>query len=495
MATKTGMTKNKTADAWRWAIFLLLPIFIYIAVVSFLTPLMEDEFGIRGKGQVLFAFQEAWQFYKDIYFTWGGRIGYLLHPFFFFSFYRAPFEEGFSQIVLAILNGLAVVGFLLALFFLAFARKPLFNDKKDRVRIFVIFMLMMTMLVEKGETIFWSNGRHIYLWSVTILAWFAVFYRLVFAHHATDHWLKFNNHSRNHFFFTVAMAPLAVVAGMTDYIGVVIVLGLIALGFIHNIFFSKQKLPLWCYVIFIFFIVGFIAMVTAPGNHVRLLTGEFAVYRALPLFQKVFYHPLVGFRTFLHETLFLPIIIWPVLYYWQSQIVAKGKNPMRRMIKKMQQDKNFAMAVIYTLASFGFVAFMAINPSSYSRTWFAATALFLLTCILVIDFFLLSPVVKNIFIKKYIFYIPVMIFALYLSHIMIITIGFHQEFKTRVATIVAQKNQGKATVIIKPYSTNYIYSRWGARGGSFWNWESQTSPWVLGAMANYYGVKKIVIEK
>ena len=489
------MTKNKIIENWRWAIVLLLPMVIYIAVVSYLTPLMVDDFSARGNGQVLFAFHDAWQGFAHAYLNFGGRINNFIFGLFSFSFYRVPLAEDFSQMVLAGLNGLAVVGFLLALFFLAFARKPLFNDNKDRLRIFIIFMLMMTILAEKGETIFWFNGRTTYLWPVTILSWFAVFYRLILANHATNHFLKFNNRIRNHFFFTLAMAPLAVVAGMTDYIGVVIVLGLIALGFMYNIFFNKQKLPLWCYAVLIFFIVGFIAMVTAPGNQGRLLSPEYAGYQALSLFKKIFYHPLVGFYIFLHETLFLPIIILPVLYYWQSHIVAKDKNPIRRMIKKMQQDKKFAMAVIYTLASFGFVAVMAISPANYSRVWFAGTALFLLACLLVIDFFLFSPAVKNIFIKKYIFYIPVMVFTLYLSHIMIITIGFHQEFKTRVATIVAQKNQGKKIVIIKPYSTKYLYSRWGARGFGFWNWEPITNRWELGAMANYYGVKKIVIEK
>ncbi|MDI9313821.1 MAG: DUF6056 family protein [Hydrotalea sp.] len=485
---------NKDKQRWLWAIALLLPVFIYISVVSYFTPIMEDDY-IKGNGNDFFALKEAWQTYKGYYFGWGGRINSFIYTFFGYSFYRAPFEENFSQIILSGLNGLVFVSFLISLFLLAFARKPIFNDKNDRLRLFIIFLLMMTILAEKGETIFWLNGRATYLWSTTILSWLAVLYRLAFAH---DKFLTFKNQSSKHWLFIVAVMPLATIAGMTDYVGVVVVLGLITIGFIYKIFFIKKKLPLWCWTTFLCFIIGVVILITAPGNHLRYISPEYVAYRALPLFEKIVGEPLHGFRIFLHETFLLPILLLPIFYYWQKHITINDKGFLRRLVKKMKKDKAFGMATIYLLSTFGFIAIAAISPAHYSRTWFAGTAIFLLACLLVIDFVFLSPNQKalSIIIRKNIFLISSILFSIYLLYILLLTLGFHEEFKARVQSIITQKNQGKDTILITPYSPKYMYSRrFGAHRYAFWNWEPITSEWGLGAMANYYGVKKIIMEK
>ncbi|MGI9461943.1 MAG: DUF6056 family protein, partial [Alphaproteobacteria bacterium] len=296
-------TKHKIIFGWGMA--TLLAIFSYIALVSYLTPLMVEDFGFhfRGDGK-LWAWENIWDGIKERYGYAGGRIAYVFHQFAYHSLYRAPFEENFSQIIFALFNGVVFLLFLLALFFLAFARKPKFIHGEDIIKIILLFFLAMIVLADKGLTIFWLHGRLIYLLPTTILLWFLVFYRLQWM---DKNFLSFTKQPIKQFWFLCFFLPLAFMAGMASHVGCLIVLICLLGGFIYKKFMVHEKLPLWAWLGLLCFIIGYGILTLAPGNQVRISWNPSALaYFDQPFLERYIGQFLEGCYIFMQETLFLP---------------------------------------------------------------------------------------------------------------------------------------------------------------------------------------------
>lgn len=464
----------------------VLAIFIYITVVTALTPVMVDDFNVHGDGQTLFAFHDAWQYYKGMYVGWSGRLAHILFGFLSLSFYREPFHEWPSQIILATLNGLVFVIFLLSLFFLAFGRAPRFVDNSDRIRILLLFFLTMTCLARIGETIFWLNGRCVYLWTATALCCFLVFYRLQIKN---NKFLSFATVTTSYrqFFFLLLFLTLAMVAGMASEIGGLTVIVLLASLTAYKLFYKKISLPLWHWLGLLFFIIGYILLMTAPGNLIRANHPVFDEFHKATLLQHLFSLPShslprqLGFFIGKTKGLFLLLLLGLVLW-----LKTENKNFNNIL------HNNFAWAVIFFITSMIFLVIQTFNPAPSGRTFFIGTIFFVVSFILLLDHIFLSlPQSKTprIFAwlrlqRKYFFVGTIVLVTAYLVYIMVITIKLHHQFTLRTAFIAAQKESGLSEIILQPYRMNTRFFI-----------QMSNSQWEMMPMADYYGVKKISIAE
>ncbi|MGI9461623.1 MAG: DUF6056 family protein [Alphaproteobacteria bacterium] len=492
------MIKNKKIIIYS----IFLSIFFYIASVSYLTPLLSDDFGYIGGGKTLLAWQESWEVYKLMYTLWSARIAHFIHGLSFYSLYRSPFEENFSQIILSIMNGMVFISFLLSLFFLLFARRPKLNDYQDHIRIILLFFLMMTILAKIGQTIFWLNGRIVYLWVIMITSWFFVFYRLQWA---DKNFLSFQKQSLKHILFLLFFLPLGFMAGMGSLIGNIFLIFLLAIGLGYKKFFTKQMIPVWCWLGFLCFTVGYIILLTAPGNIARMNSYVYFPYYQLPLLEKYFIYPLKGVYWFLVATKWLPLIAFFGLCYWFNNIKVEGRNIIAIFIKKIKKDNSFATACLLFLLTILFVVAMGISPVNVGRVWFFGTVMFLLCFMVMLDRFFLSKkpfgIFKKIYpMRPYIFIVASGIYMIYFIHIFSLTLGFQKEFQKRVVSITEQKLSGKQVIVVKKYSDKYVHNRFRSRLGGFWGhdqWLSETHlalRYMMVVVPRYYGVKKIIVE-
>ncbi|MGI9462258.1 MAG: DUF6056 family protein [Alphaproteobacteria bacterium] len=513
------MIKNTTTPRLQnnyWGVILLLIIFIYITCMSYLMPLIQDDFILNGKGSFFPSWYEYWHHHaygvKNSLRHLGGRIGYFIIPFVNYSFYRAPLEEELSNITYAIINGGIFLSFLWGLFILIHARSPKLFNQLDLIRIILLFFLALTLLATPFETIFWFHGRINYLWVITLLLWFLVFYRLNWA---DKNFLSFMKKPSISFsqtlkklFFWWGFLLLATIAGMASEAGGMVVIILLASIFIYKKFIAREKLSKWIKFGFLFFILGYAVMMLAPGNYHRMehLQAIGKNLLALPFFEQYFIHPLKGALIFLIETKFMPIIALLSLGYWYKTISVKSKNFIDGLIKKIKTDQFFGYALLLFMLTLLFVAGMGLNPAHYARAWFFGTVMFLLCLMTIIDHFFLSP--KRLFflkktylgktISQYIFLLFSGCFISYLVWLFVFMVIFHQSANQRIQSLLEQKAMGKTTIVLEKIPNKYfIYDN----GHSYNGVKSLIAPENTNEMqsqfwrffiARYYGVKEII---
>ncbi|MGI9461621.1 MAG: DUF6056 family protein [Alphaproteobacteria bacterium] len=475
------MAKNKPILSYRSnGYWVMIPMGIYIAVVSYLTPLTRDMFEIIGDGKTLFAWQAAWNYYYGYYMNWGGRIAYLITGFLLNSFYRAPYQENFSQIIISTMNGMVFVLFLLALFLLAFARRPKFAHQPDQWRIWLLFFLMMTVLAKKGQTFFWIAGYCNYLWVLTLHAWFMVFYRLQWNDKT---FLSFHDDRWKQALFFIFIFLYGIIAGMASEFGVLLSILLLLVGCGYQLFYKKISLPLWCYGGVAGIIIGYGLLMLSPGVSKRFHDEYFLSFRQTSFLEKLSNLPDI-MVSFLEQTRFTPLLIWLAIYYWQKNLSSSGKNILHRFFSKITRHKNFGVVVVLTIGYFVFVAAQVFNPTLQGRNFFYPSVLFLLSTILVLNviFFDNHHIFKRIYhYKKILFAMTSLAMVLYLGKILWYSYDFHLQFQARIATFAIAKASGAEEVFIKPYRLKNKF--WGDVG---------MADYEIDLVSQYYGVKKII---
>ncbi|MGI9460994.1 MAG: DUF6056 family protein [Alphaproteobacteria bacterium] len=510
MKSRKYLSSDNSIVGKHWGIVFLLMVFTYMALMSYMMPVLKDDFILIGPGKLLPSWYEYWHHgiysVKDSFYRQGGRFGFLLMPFLYKLFYRAPFEEELSEIIYAIINGAVFLSFLWGLFVVIYARKPKLSHRHDLIRIILLFCFALTLLASIFETIFWFNGRIYQLWATTILLWFLVFYRLRWA---DKNFLSFMEKSSKTTIKQIAFwcffIPFAIVSGMQSEIGNVLVIILIAGIFIYKKFITNEKIPKWMWVGFLFFILGCVMMVSPPGFYYRFQNDPVTqTYHTLPFLGKYIIHPLKGALIFILGTKLLPIIALLVLGYWYKTIPVRGKNFSNGLIKKIEHNRSFGFALLLFMLTLLYIAGMGLNPAQYARTWFVGSVIFLLCFMVIIDYFFLSPnrlffLKKTYFgktISQYLFSLISGGFIIYLVWMFAFMVDFRQAVDQNIQSLLEQKTMGKTTIILKKIPDKYNFVNRHITYGI----KSAVSPYYISVdiagmnwvMARYYGVKKII---
>ena len=229
-------------------------VLIGIYVLNYLTPLLADDYNysfILGAAE-----QERITGLKDIidsqrhhYFTWGGR----------------NIALGLTQLFLywgkPIFNIINTFGYL-ALTFLIYFHVNTY--KRMNVSLYIVIIFLVWFFTPAfGETVFWLTGACVYMWTTLFVLLFLLPYRLYAA-----------NPER----FRVKPIPaflisglLGIIAGWSqENIGGAMILA-VCLFFVYCRK-NKIKIPIWSITGFCTALIGYILLMTAPGNFVRAST-------------------------------------------------------------------------------------------------------------------------------------------------------------------------------------------------------------------------------
>ena len=482
MKKKTSLAVARNGSMLVWG----LP-FFYIALVTYLTPMRADDFATANMyydygyhaGHFFYP-RMIWDFYIDNYYHWGSRLGYIFVTIVLDSFWRLPFDYFWASLINGVMNGLVFTFFTWLIFLVCFGRRPSISSTDDQRRWFLIFAGAMLVLARKGETVFWANGYSMYSWPATLLFGFLVFYRLLMD---DSNVFVFSQNIIKKYIFIFFIAILGFLSGMTMEFAVLVSLGLLLLVMGYKLFFAKEKLPIWSYVGIVAFAIGFVVMMTAPGQWERFQhSNDQNIFHVGDIWHRLGYLP-DRFHHFIVKTRFMPLLLVIALYCWGTEIKTKvGATWWLNLWRKIQKDKDFAVAIFFFVASIGFVVANIYNTFFSWRTLYFGSALLLMPLVLSAEFVFIKS--KNILAAPYKKLALRLVMCLAVIHwigYFYFTHRYHAAFEQRVASIKQQKENGATDIFVTPY-------RFSTR---YWVAGDVDTDWVADIMASYYGVKKI----
>ncbi|MDI9313685.1 MAG: DUF6056 family protein [Hydrotalea sp.] len=482
------LINGASVSGFGWLVWFLP--FFYIAVVTYLTPLRADDFATANMyydygyqpGHFFYP-RMIWDFYIDNYYHWGSRLGYIFVTIPLDSFWRTPFDYFWAALIAGVLNGLVFTFFTWLIFIFCFGRRPSISSVDDQRRWFFIFAGAMLILARKGETIFWANGYSMYSWPATLLFAFLVFYRLLMSDN--DRFV-FSQNIIKKYIFILFIAILGFLGGMTMEFAALVTLLVLLLLIAYKIFIARKKLPLWAYVGVTTFIVGFLVMMTAPGQWERFKhSDDQNIFHLSDILHRLSYLP-DRFHHFIVKTRFMPFVVLLVLYGWGKEIKTRAAMPWwKGLWQKMQKDKDFGVAVFFFVASIGFVMANIYNTFFSWRALYFGSALLLVSLVLSAEFvFVKSKNILSARYKKIALRLVMCLAVVHWAAYGYFTYRYHVAFEQRVASIKQQKENGKTDVVVPPFRFNTAY----------WVSGDINTDWVADLVARYYGVRKISLQ-
>ncbi len=487
--------KNFLTSNWGMTLVMILPIIFYMWLVSFLVPMMVDDFfpASHNTQGDFFNWSLIWAEFKNSYFTMTGRVGMIFWSFLLLSFGRMPFNQDPANFILAGINAVVFVGFLWSVYMLAFARRPNFQNARDRFNWVILFLLSMTILARKGDTIFYISGYVTYSWAMATIFAFGVFYRLAWADKTI---FRFKKNSWQEIGFIVFIALFGFLAGMSYEIGGILALTLLLLGFIYKLFVVREKLPRWCYIGLIGFILGYIVLMTAPGNYIRLSDSYFDKFHQLSFVDKLLRIPHME-RLFLTRLRWVtPFIAIAIIYIWQKNIKVSDKKLfgsktsgwvkwLQTLIQKMVKQELFGIAILMMLAGVAGAAAIAFSPVKEGRVFFSATCFFMVGFLITIDYLWASKTLSYRA-KRVLAAILLLLMLFELNRVAWHAYEYRVAYAAREADIKAQKEKGVMDIIVP--SMNLKTKMW------FGNGDIEVD-WLAKYWGDFYGVNSIRTPK
>lgn len=249
-------------------LFLLSLVFFgsVIFVFNYKTPLQWDDFKlvfvwpdyitVEESGQITNPTERVTSFSDIIvsqynhYYTWGGRtIVHIIAQFLLFI----------PAVLADILNTIMYLVYVILIYHHIIGR-----GRHDVILFIGINFLVWFLQPVFGETILWLTGSANYLWGTCFILLFLLPFRL------------FDNTrtSKHSILKSIGIIPLGFVAGWTNENTAAAAIFITAI-FLLYYHYQKWKIPAWAITGMIGIIVGYLIMISAPGNFVRadLRTG------------------------------------------------------------------------------------------------------------------------------------------------------------------------------------------------------------------------------
>jgi len=428
---------------------ILIITFGYMLFLNMKTPLIADDyvytfiFGtttpVTSVGDII---KSQWSYYM----TWGGRVvAESLTQLFMF----------WGKDVFNVVNSLCYIVFILAIYFNAVGRK-IRPGMLLLVTILVWFFMPMF-----GQTVMWITGSCNYLWCGTLILLAILPFRL---------YEERQSKILKGIGFAIAMIPLFFLSGITnENTAGGMILSMLLFCLVYNK--RKIKIPFFAYTGIFVSICGFLGMIFAPGNGLRV-NNESAVAEVTAL---VGSNPVITRLSYFANNLYalMPLIIIAAIAF-VLLYSAKGK-------------KGTLMYWIFVIAAAASMLVMLAPPKFPPRAMFGLVSFIIIAVVYALDQI-------EIFRKglKGFFMLPVYFILLYytmsLGVVAFDAITVMGQFETRVIIIQEHKDENYIGVpgIVPLTSHNGMY---GLR-------DVQTDPnhWVNRALANYYGVSNIILK-
>lgn len=441
------MKSKKTNLILFFAVLVLT--FFYMLFLNLKTPLIADDFVytfIFGTSTPVTSIGDIITSQTTYYLTWGGRvIAETLTQMFMFL----------GKDIFNIANSVCYIVFCLAVYFLAVGRKLRFE-----------LLLLTTILIwfftpMFGQTVMWLTGSCNYLWCGTIILLALLPFRL-FEEKQTK-MLK-------SIWFAIIMAPLFFLSGITNEntAGAMI---LIMLMFCLVYYKRKIHIPAFAFTGLFFSICGFLCMIFAPGNGMRV-TNESTVSEVTMM---VGSNPIITRLSYFAYNLYalMPLVLLAAIAFV--------------LLKNEKVQKEIVVFGIFVLAAVAAMFVMLAPPKFPPRAMFGLAAFLIVAIVYGFSQLKLNP--ERI--RKFVL-IPgccaLLFYIMSLGYVGVDAITVNKQYLARVEMIQEQQNEALIQVpeIVPLSSHNGMY---GLK-------DVQMDPnhWVNRALADYFGVPNIVLK-
>jgi hypothetical protein len=309
-------------------------IYVFIYFLNYITPVIADDYDyayIYNTGNLIKNVGDIITSQINHYFVWGGRniVHFLAQLFILIGDSLFNFINAFGYIILIILVYIHCTGNI-----------KIHKDIKISLLI-GINLLLWFFIPSFGQDILWITGSANYLWGMIIILLYLLPFRLRNEASSYKWQLK-----------AVLMFVGGIISGWTnESMSGAMILLIILYMFYYR--FNKIKIPKWLYVGLIGSLIGFIVMLAAPGNYVRIesfatnvpfinrMISKFVLCSGLLVFNTGF---LVAIYTFMN------------VFLYNSKI----KNKIRI----------FFESFLYFIGSVAAIYAMMLSPYFPDRAWF-----------------------------------------------------------------------------------------------------------------------------
>lgn len=421
--------------------------FAYMVFLNSKTPLIADDFVytfIFATSTPVMSFGDIVTSQISYYMTWGGRVvAETLTQLFMFL----------GKDVFNVANSLCYIVFCLAVYFLAMGRRIRFE------LVLLTTILVWFFIPMFGQTVMWLTGSCNYLWCGTIILLALLPFRL---------YEEKQTRLLNSIWFAVLMIPLFFTSGITNEntAGGMILIMLLYCGV--NIK-RKIRIPAFAYTGLLFSIAGFLCMLFAPGNSLRV-ANESAVAEVTMM---VGSNPIITRLSYFAYNLYalMPLVILAAIAF-----------VMLRNEKDRNAWVNFG---IFTVAAAAAMFVMLAPPKFPPRAMFGLAAFLIIAVVYALG--QLEMTEERI--RKFVIIPGLAVLLFYImswGYVGIDAITVNKQYVARVQIIEEHQNEALIQVpeIVPLSSHNGMY---GLK-------DVQLDPnhWVNRALADYFGVPNIV---
>ncbi len=444
-AIQNLMESRKTNLILFWVIVAVT--FAYMVFLNSRTPLIADDFVytfIFATSTPVMSFGDIVTSQISYYMTWGGRVvAETLTQLFMFL----------GKEVFNVANSLCYIVFCLAVYFLAMGRRIRFE------LVLLTTILVWFFIPMFGQTVMWLTGSCNYLWCGTIILLALLPFRL---------YEEKQTRLLNSIWFAVLMIPLFFTSGITNEntAGGMILIMLLYCGV--NIK-RKIRIPAFAYTGLLFSIAGFLCMLLAPGNSLRV-ANESAVAEVTMM---VGSNPLITRLSYFAYNLYalMPLVILTAIAF---------------VMLKNEKDRNtWVNFGIFTVAAVAAMFVMLAPPKFPPRAMFGLAAFLIIAVVYAFGQLKLSE--ERI--RKFVIIPGLAVLLFYImswGYVGIDAITVNKQYVARVQIIEEHQNEALIQVpeIVPLSSHNGMY---GLK-------DVQLDPnhWVNRALADYFGVPNIV---
>lgn len=440
------MIKLKKLGDNQKIILILLAVFLSMLLLNYLTPLIADDYSYS-----IIKSKKENDFIKIIdrqinhYFTWGGRsVAHTIAQIFLIIIGKPIFN---------ICNSAMYIALIWLIYRIA---RP--NETKEKpILLLLIHLLLWFVVPVFGQDCIWLIGACNYLWTTVIILFFIYQYTK-------------KKEKKDNILNMLLMFLFGILAGWTNEntaFGLIIVTAGI-------IYISKRKhknINKWQISGLIGAILGFIILIAAPGNYVRMEEFEGNDSIVLELIERTLDYSITLVKYLLPIILIAGIlIIFNVRYK-----------------KKIHKE-----VYLYFIAAFFTVYSMVLSPTFPRRAWFGVIVFAIIGIIkLLYNTFDIDTKLSKKKIYKVVLTSISIIFTLIFCNQYIGTVYSINELKQvweyRVKYINQEKEKGNLNIILETYSTKNIHSpQYGLM-----DIKKGKDQYMNKRIADYYGVKSI----
>ena len=429
--------KNKTVQNFLFMLSLLF-VFFVIFLLNIKTSLTGDDYVytfIHNTQTRISSFDDILESQYSHYYSWGGRS--IVHT--------------IAQLLLLIDDNL-IIRLINSIAFVSFIVCIQYHIKGKRANsgslILILFTLVWFLQPAFGETILWLTGSVNYLWGTLIILLFLLPYRLCENTATTN--VKIS-------IYSLIMLFGGVIAGWTNENTAAAMIVMILVWIFLNLR-NKQHVPLWAYSGLIGSVIGYIIMISAPGNFVRAEGTSISPF--LISFRLLTYtQSFVNFLGLLNLTTVILLII-------------------SRSFPSKQKQKELPIFVISMLGVFVSIYVMIFSPGFPSRAWFGSIT-FNIIAFGVIFYNLNNSLlfIRRIKLSILAFCLLAFSFSFYDAYKDVSEID--AIWKDRIVTIKKEKEKGATSVTFKQYQAKTKFGLGDA-------------PYAQKYMSQYYGIEFIL---